>query len=90
MRKRTTMNARERYLSVYSDEMRNKMDRVPTFVQYIRDEFISQHENELFNKNKEQLFNLPYFDAPRVLGFDSVFAGFPSSVSIRPIRFEDS
>lgn len=83
------MDARDRYLAVFDDDARKKLDRVPTFVQYIRDEFILQHKDELFPKNKEPLLNHQYFEAPRVLGFDAVFAGFPSSVTFRTIRVED-
>jgi len=83
------MNARDRYLAVYDDNARKKLDRVPTFVQYIRDEFITQHKEELFPKNKEPLLTNQYFEAPRVLGFDAVFAGFPPSVSFKAIRIED-
>ena len=83
------MDARDRYLSVFNDNERKKLDRVPTFVQYIRDEFILQHESELFPKNREPLYKFPYFEAPRVLGFDALFASFPSSVTFRAIRIED-
>jgi hypothetical protein len=30
------MNAKERYLAILDDNKRKKLDRVPTFVQYIR------------------------------------------------------
>lgn len=83
------MDARERYLAVFDDNARKKLDRVPTFVQYIRDEFIFQHKDDLFPNNKEPLFNSQRFEAPRVLGFDAIFAGFPSSLSFKAIRVED-
>jgi len=83
------MDARDRYLAVFDDNARKKLDRVPTFVQYIRDEFIFQHKDELFPKNKEPLFQSQYFEAPRVLGFEAIFAGFPPSVSFKTIRIED-
>jgi len=84
------MNARERYLAVFSDNDRNKLDRVPTHVQYIRDEFIIQHRDELLKDYKGQIFNFEYFVIPFILGFDAVFAPFPSSVKIRSIKIEDS
>lgn len=83
------MNARERYLAVYDEEERKKLDRVPTHVQYIREEFISLHKDELVYNYDGQLFNDLYFDVPFVLGFDALFALFPSSIKIRSIVIED-
>lgn len=84
------MNACERYLAVFNDDKRKKLDRVPTHVQYIRDEFIAQNKNELLENYKGQLFNISYFDIPLILGFDAVFAPFPSSVKINSITIKDS
>ncbi len=83
------MNAHERYLAVYDDKERKKLDQVPTHVQYIREEFIVKHEHELMENYKGQLFNIPYFDVPHILGFDAVFAVFPPSVQINSIVIED-
>ncbi len=84
------MNASERYLAVYNDDKRKKLDRVPTHVQYIRNEFIIQHKDTLLENYKGQLFNNLYFDIPFVLGFDAIFAPFPSSVKTKSITIEDS
>ena len=83
------MNARERYLAVYDDKGRKKLDRVPTHVQYVREEFINLHEETLKANFKGQLFDNTYFDVPLILGFDAIFAPFPSSVKIRSVIVED-
>ncbi len=84
------MNACERYLAVFNDYERKKLDRVPTHVQYIRDEFVIQHKDALLENYKGKLFNIPYFDIPFVLGFDAIFVSFPSSVKINSIKIKDS
>ncbi|MHA1844940.1 MAG: uroporphyrinogen decarboxylase family protein [Promethearchaeota archaeon] len=84
------MNAKERYLAVFKDEKRKKLDRVPTFVQYIREEFIALHQDKLINEFKGELLNNSYFDIPMILGFDSIFAPFPSSIKFRPIKIKTS
>lgn len=83
------MNVRERCLAVFDDEQRKNLDRVPSFVQYIRDEFIFQYDSEILNKYDKSIINNHYFGAPYVLGFDSVFAPFPPSVNFKPVRIED-
>ncbi len=84
------MNACERYLAVFNDDERKKIDRVPTHVQYIRDEFVIQHKDALLENYKGKFFGIPYFDIPFVLGFDAIFASFPSSVKINSIKIKDS
>lgn len=84
------MNACERYLAVFNDDDRKKLDRVPTHVQYIRDEFVIQYKDALLENYKGKLFNISYFDIPLVLGFDAIFVSFPSSVKINSIKIEDS
>ncbi|MFX1315806.1 MAG: uroporphyrinogen decarboxylase family protein [Promethearchaeota archaeon] len=64
------------------------MDKVPTHVQYIREEFISKHKKNLKYKYKGIIFNNNYFDIPLILGFDSVFASFPSSVKVKSIKIQ--
>ena len=80
------MNARTRYLAVYNDSERNKLDKVPTHVQYIREEFINLHKDELTNKYGGKSLNSLYFKIPLILGFDSVFAPFPASIKIKSIK----
>ncbi|MBY8986162.1 MAG: hypothetical protein KGD65_13885 [Candidatus Lokiarchaeota archaeon] len=43
------MNAKERYLAIFDDNKRKKLDRVPTFVQYIRQEFVELHKQKFEN-----------------------------------------
>ncbi len=83
------MNARERYLAVFNNEKRKKLDNIPTHVQYVREEFINLHWDEIMRNYNRPLFDAPYFDAPLALGFDAVFAGFPPSVQFRTIKIED-
>ena len=73
------MNAYQRYLAVFNKDDQRKLDRIPTHVQYIREEFIQQHYNSIVNNYSGKSFNHLYFDIPYILGFDSVFAPFPSS-----------
>ncbi len=80
------MNAKERYLAVFDDDKRKKLERVPTFVQYIREEFIALHQRTLLEKYKGIVFNNAYFDVPMILGFDSIFSPFPSSVKFRALK----
>ena len=80
------MNAKERYLAVFDENERYKLDRVPIHVQYIREEFIEQHKTSLLNSHDGKLFSSDYYDVPFILGFDAVFAPFPLSYKFRPIR----
>lgn len=83
------MNCYERYLAVYDDKERKKLDRVPTHVQYIREEFIDKNKEIILKNYNENLFNDLYFDIPRILGFDSIFAPFPPSIKFKSIKIED-
>ncbi|MHA1292584.1 MAG: uroporphyrinogen decarboxylase family protein [Promethearchaeota archaeon] len=83
------MNARERYLAVYDDSKRKKLDRVPTFVQYIREEFILKNSLELLNKFNINIIKNNYFKVPYLIGFDSIFATFPLSVKIKNINIKN-
>lgn len=80
------MNAYERYLAVFDDQKRKKIDRVPLHVQYIREEFIEKNKSELMNNYSGILYRNYYYDIPMILGFDSIFAPFPSSYKIKPIK----
>ncbi|MHA1369412.1 MAG: uroporphyrinogen decarboxylase family protein [Promethearchaeota archaeon] len=82
------MNPAERFLSVFTDD-RDRLDRVPTFVQGVLGGFIERYESELFdNWTGEMTYNVG-FDAALCLGFDSVFASMPRSVISTPITVED-
>jgi len=83
------MNIRDRYLAVYNEADRKQLDRVPTFVQYIRDEFILRYKDELLDSFNKELIKNPYFGVPHYLGFDSIFSNFPPSVRVRSIIVED-
>lgn len=82
------MNCDERYLAVYDDNGRNKLDRVPTHVQYIREEFIDMNKESILKDYDGKLFNNVYFDIPRILGFDSIFAPFPPSLKFKSIKIK--
>jgi len=83
------MNSRERYLAVYDDNERKKLDRVPTHVQYIMEEFIIQNKEKILSRYSGKLFNNLYFDIPLILGFDSIFAPFPLSFKVKSVKVDD-
>ncbi len=83
------MNARERYLAVFDDKARKNLDKIPTHVQYIREEFISKYKNEITKNYDGKIFNNEYFDIPLALGFESIFAPFPPSFKIKSLRLRD-
>ena len=83
------MNARERFLAVFNDIERKKLDKIPTHVQYIREGFISKYHNEVMKDYNGKLFNKTYFDIPYVLGFESIFAPFPLSYMFKSIKVRD-
>lgn len=83
------MNARERYLAVFDEMERKKLDRVPTHVQYIREGFIDKHKDVILSNYFGELFNNLYYDVPCALGFDSIFAPFPPSFHVKSIKIKD-
>lgn len=83
------MNARTRYLAVFEDEGRKNLDKIPTHVQYIREEFISKYKAEIMKEYHGNLLNNTYFDIPYVLGFESIFAPFPLSFKVKPLKLRD-
>ena len=80
------MNSYERYIAVYVDSERKKLDRVPTHVQYIREEFIAKNKEIILKNYNGKLINDLYFDIPMILGFDSIFASFPKSLKFKSIK----
>ena len=82
------MDAKERYLAVYNDLERCKIDKVPKFVQYVREEFIVKHRLELNLNLANNFANMTYFSVPFELGFDAVFAPFPLSVKIKSVKIK--
>lgn len=83
------MNPRERFLAIFSDTERKKLDRVPTFVQGVLSGFIQQNETALFDNFDGDLTCDPGFDAPLVLGFDSKFGSVPGAFTNDPIILLD-
>ena len=84
------MNVKERYLAVYDDAKRKKLDRVPTFVQGIKENFMFKYQKEVLDNYDKTIFNNPHFGAPFVLGFDSVFAPYPTSYKSVKIKVQDA
>lgn len=83
------LHARERYLAIYDDNLRLKLDKVPKFVQYVRNEFITKNETEFSRNSLISHINNNYFNVPYHLGFDAIFAPFPLSVKIKNIKIEN-
>lgn len=84
------MNAFERYLAVYDDKKRFALDRIPLHVQYIREEFITKNKIQIMKNYSGFVHQDDYFDIPMILGFDSVFAPFPSSYKSKSFRIRNS
>lgn len=82
------MNAKERILAVYDKEKRKNLDQVPSHVQYTDPKFISKYQEYFSGRYNTDLFS-QYFGAPYVLGFDSVFAPYPSSIKFESIKITD-
>ncbi len=91
------MKAYERYLAVFDDAERRKLDRVPNFVQYIRQGFIKEHR-ALLRMDFSGKFSIPnypspilwssHYRIPTIIGFESIFAGCIPSAWVRPIRIK--
>lgn len=79
----------ERYLAVYDVNKRDKLDKVPSFVQDVKPEFFAGNEDKIMESYTGPLTFSLKFDAPIALGFDSVFAGFPSSCNTSSIEVEN-
>jgi hypothetical protein len=84
------MNASERYLAVFDEDGRKKLDKIPTHVQYVRDEFISEYKTDIMKNYSGTLFNNIYFDIPLALGFDSIFAKFPLNYKITSVKVRNT
>ena len=82
------MDAKHRYLAVYDDSERLKLDKVPKFVQYVREEFIAKHRLKLNLNLANHFSNMTYFSVPYELGFDAVFAPFPLCVKIKSVKIK--
>ena len=83
------MRPSERYMAVFDETARKKLDRVPTHVQGVLDQFFTMNEDALLDDYDGELtYNLK-FDAPYILGFDAVFAGMPGSLQCSGVEVED-
>ncbi|TFF97023.1 MAG: hypothetical protein EU547_05485 [Promethearchaeota archaeon] len=82
------MYAKDRILAVYDEDERENLDKVPSHVQYVDPAFISRYQEFFEGKYNTDVFN-QYFGAPYVLGFDAVFAPFPSSFEFRNVKITD-
>ncbi len=83
------MNPRERFLAVYDEDARMKLDRVPTFTQGVKHEFIQKHEEAMFEEWEGDLVYDLGLDAAIVMGFDAVFSGIPSSFKCEGAEIPD-
>ncbi len=72
------MNPRERFLAVFDETQRYNLDRVPLFVQEVNSDFLQKFEDDLFTDIPENAVGIPNWDAAWLLGFDGIFADFPS------------
>ncbi len=83
------MNAKERYLAVLDDNKRKELDRVPTFVQYIRPEFVELHQQKFVNKMVPFKSDISRFKDAYFMGFESVFANFHPGLRVSRVEVED-
>ncbi|MBY8991475.1 MAG: hypothetical protein KGD58_12030 [Candidatus Lokiarchaeota archaeon] len=83
------MNAKERYLAVLDDDKRKDLDRVPTFVQYIRSEFVELHQQKFENVNVPFKSDIPRFKNAYFMGFESVFGGVYPGLRVSRVEVED-
>ncbi|MHA1731727.1 MAG: uroporphyrinogen decarboxylase family protein [Promethearchaeota archaeon] len=80
------MNARQRFLSIFGDET---PDRVPRFVQHVKEDFFTLNEDVMFENYAGDLVYNTALDGPLVLGFDACFVHVPASVRCTPVEVED-
>jgi len=83
------MNATERIKALFDDDARGALDRVPTFVQGVNEDFLRQHEEEMFAEETFDFTNDPRADAAIALGFDGIFGDFPDAFTYQSARVVD-
>ncbi len=83
------MNAKERFLAVFDDTGRKKLDRVPTFVQYIREEFVQLHRPQFKNVKLPFPPTISRFKDAYIMGFESVFGHVLPGLRVSQIELED-
>ena len=83
------MNAKERYLAVFDDNTRKNLDHVPTFVQYIRPEFVELHKQKFVNMNVPFQSHISRFKYAYIMGFESVFGQVHPGLRVSQVELED-
>ncbi|MHA1931983.1 MAG: hypothetical protein ACW96X_05545, partial [Promethearchaeota archaeon] len=83
------MNAKERYLAVFDENKRKKLDRVPTFVQYIRPEFVELHRQKFVNLSVPFQSDVSRFKNAYFMGFESVFGAVYPGLRVSRVELED-
>lgn len=83
------MNAKERYLAVLDDNQRKKLDHVPTFVQYIRPEFVEIHRDKFDNMKLPFHSKWSRFTDAYGMGFESVFGDVHPGFRVRTVKLRD-
>jgi hypothetical protein len=91
------MKAFERYLAVYDDTARNKMDRVGTFVQYLKPDFIKKNKasfksdfnGKMVMPKRQILFSYSRFSMAYKIGLDSIYAALSPNIWVKKIKVED-
>jgi hypothetical protein len=83
------MNAKERYLAVLDENKRKELDRVPTFVQYIRPEFVELHQQKFVNMRVPFQSDISRFKNAYFMGFESVFANVHPGLRVSRVEVED-
>lgn len=83
------MNAKERYLAILDDNKRKDLNRVPTFVQYIRSELVELHQQKFKNLNVPFKTDIPRFKNAYFMGFESDFGGVYPGLRVIRVEMED-
>jgi hypothetical protein len=83
------MNAKERYLSVLDDKTRINLDRIPTFVQYIRPEFTELHRKKFENIKLPFDSNWSRFTEAYYMGFESAFGHVYPGLRVSQVKLQD-
>ncbi|GAG23862.1 unnamed protein product, partial [marine sediment metagenome] len=83
------MDSKQRYLAVFDSEKRKKLDRVPTFVQYLRPEFVELHRQNFENMKLPFQSDVNRFNEAYFMGFESIFANVHPGLRISRVEVED-
>jgi hypothetical protein len=83
------MNAKERYLAVFDENQRKKLDHVPTFVQYLRPEFVELHRHKFVDEKVPFQSNVSRFNEAYIMGFESVFANVHPGFRVSQVEVEN-